>query len=230
MLSHLSGALLALLGLIVLLRRATARALPWRARLALGAYAGSLFFTFFASALFHYFPWSPAKLVFFKKLDHAAIFMVIAGTCTVLLNAGGAERRRTLIAACWIVSVAALFLKMLFWPMSLWMTAAVYLCVGWIGAVSVLRALRHVGWEDLRLLVHGMVIFSAAAVVFATEAPVLWPGVIEGHELFHLMVLGGAAAHFVFVHQYCTLPGGLRKRHAEEQRDCVGLVADPLGS
>lgn len=189
---------------------------------------------FTASALFHYFPWSPEELVFFKKLDHAAIFLVIGGTCTVLLNAGRSSRSGVLIALCWMIVSAALALKMLVWPMPLWLSAAVYLTIGWIGAVSVLAALRHVSWSKLRLLVHGAAVLTIGAVVFATEYPVLWKGVIEGHELFHLIVLIGTTLHFLFILQYCTVPGGLCRAAGDGDEASssfgVSLAADPQGN
>lgn len=229
-LSHSSGALLALLGLVVLLRRAIVHELSWRACLVFAVYAASLVIAFSASALFHYFPWSAEDLMSLKKLDHAAIFLFIAGTCTVLLNAGCSHRRRELIAACWLVSMAALILKMVYWPMSLWMSAMVYLTVGWTAAASVLHALRHVAWDDLRLLVYGMAVYTLAAVVFATEAPVVWPGVIEGHELFHLMTLAGAATHFRFIHRHCTVPASLRATEPRKIARQISLIADRPGS
>ena len=185
-----------------------------------------------ASALFHYFPWNPEELVFFKKLDHAAIFLVIGGTCTVLLNAGQSARSGSLIALCWIIVGAALALKMLVWPMPLWLSAAVYLTVGWIGAVSVLVALRHVSWPKLRWLVHGAAVLTIAAIVFATESPVLWSGVIEGHELFHLLVLVGTTLHFLFILQYCTVPEALCRSADEEASPSLGvsLAADSRGN
>lgn len=230
MLSHSLGAVLAAFGLVALLRRAAAYELSWRAFLTLWIYAGSLLVSFATSALFHYFPADAEALDFFKKLDHAAIFILIAGTCTVLLNAGRADRRTELIAACWVVAVAALVLKMVFWPMSLWTSASVYLTVGWTAAASVLNAMRHVDWGDLRLLVSGMAIYSVAAVVFAAELLVLWPGVIEGHELFHLMTLAGAATHFVFVLENCTNPSALRTAARPASNDAISLAADPQGS
>lgn len=207
--SHMSGAFLAGLGVLVLRRRARARSLPRDGRIGLTAYGFSVIFAFTASALFHYFPWKPAELVFFKKLDHAAIFAVIAGTCTVLLNAGRSPHRRLFIIACWTLCAAAAALKMLVWPMSLWMSAAIYLTVGWAGAASVLSALRDASWTELRLLVYGMIVLTISAVVFATETPVIWEGVVEGHELFHILVLIGAALHFHFILRYCTVPDGL---------------------
>lgn len=232
MLTHLSGALLAFVGLFVLLRRATAHGLPRGARASLCTYGGAMILAFSASALFHYFPWSAEELIFFKKLDHAAIFLVIAGTSTVLLNAGPSSRRRELIAACWVITVAAMVLKMLVWPMPLWLSASVYLTVGWIGAISVLVALRHVSWAKLRLLVHGAAVLTIAAVVFATEAPVVWDGIVEGHELFHLLVLIGTSLHFAFILRYCTVPELLcaRADRGSRARSTINLAADPQGS
>lgn len=230
MLSHFSGALLAVIGLVLLVHRALAHDLSWRACIVFAVYAVSLVIAFSASALFHYFPWSAEDLVPLKKLDHAAIFIFIAGTCTVLLHAGCSHRRRELIAGCWLISMAALALKMIYWPMSLWMSALVYLTVGWTAAASVLHALRHVAWDELRLLIFGMAVYTLAAVVFATEAPVVWPGVIEGHELFHLMTLAGAAAHFQFIHRHCTVPASLQPNATRQAAGRLNLAADPQGS
>lgn len=230
MLSHTAGALLAVCGLVLLLRRAAVYRLVWRARLGFCVYAGSLIVSFTASALFHFFVWSPEELVFFKKVDHAAIFLLIASTCTVLLNAQRTARRTERMAACWVVAVAALVLKMIVWPMSLWTSASIYLVVGWTAAASVLTAMRDLDWDDLRLLIYGMVIFSLAAFIFATEQPVIWPGVVEGHELFHVMALAGAATHFVFVYEYCARPAALRRSARLSTNEAISLAADPQGS
>ncbi|MEX0821089.1 MAG: hemolysin III family protein [Rhodothermales bacterium] len=227
--SHVLGALLALVALTVLLRRSEAGGLSRRRRVGFVLYAGSIFFTFTVSALFHYFPWDPDALDVLKRMDHAAIFLVIAGTCTVIVDAGRAAGKNALIAACWLVSLAALAAKMVFWPMALWMSALVYLTVGWTAAVSVLKGLADVPWADLQYLVYGMVVHTVGAVVFVVEAPVLWPGVIEGHELFHVMVLGGIALHFVFVLRYCAVVR-CSDHVPEEVNRPVSLIADPQGS
>lgn len=228
-LSHLAGALLAVVALFALRRRAAVNRVNRRTRVGLIVYAASLIFTFAASTLFHLFPGRPEDLVFFKKLDHAAIFVLIAGTCTALLNAGRERGRLLRMTACWAVSMSALIAKMVFWPMALWVSAIVYLSVGWTVAVSVLAALSDAEWDELKLLVYGMILHTAGAVVFAAETPVLWPGMVEGHELFHLIVLAGTALHFLFVWRHCAVPMPLHGRGTAPV-PTVSLAVDRQGS
>lgn len=209
MLSHLLGAFLSAVALMALVRRARQRGLSRRAEGALIIYGVSMVLVFAASALFHAPILSTEQLVPFKKLDHAAIFLMIAGTGTALYGSLRVRWAFWMIGALWVICLGALWLKMVVWPMPLWMTALTYVGVGWCGLGALIVVLRSVGLRQLRLLVAGAAVLTLGAVVFAAEWPVVWPGVIEGHEVFHVLVLVGAGIHYWFVYETCTLPDGL---------------------
>jgi hemolysin III len=205
-LSHLAGTLLALVATVAVTRRARARGLGrWGVR-RMVAYGLTLVLVFGASTAFHFPTWAPEHLVLLKKLDHAAIFLVIAGTGTAIY---GAVRRRWttyLTAGLWVLTVAGGAIKMLVWPMPLWLTAVIYLTLGWTAASGLLALVGRMEPVHRRLLLGGTLAFTLGAVVFATGGPVLWRGVVEGHEVFHLFVLAGTAFFFTFVYRYCTRP------------------------
>ena len=176
--------------------------------LALGIAATASIFAILDGFLLEPLPYGePEELVLFKKLDHAAIFLFIAGTSTAILGVLRVRWIRRLLVAVWGVALLALAVKMIVWPMPLWLTAVTYLFVGWTAAVGLYELATTAGWRQVRTLAAGALLYSLGAVIFALEWPVLWPGILEGHELFHLLVLGGSALHFLFIYRHCTRPG-----------------------
>lgn len=205
-LSHLLGALLGLVATVALVRRARKRGLGrWGVR-RMAAYGLTLVFVFAASAAFHFPTWPKEDLVLLKKLDHAAIFLTIAGTCTAIFGAVRTRWATYLTVATWLAAVIGGVLKMLIWPMPLWLTAAIYLAVGWTAASGLVALMSEMEPVHKRLLAGGSAAFTVGAGVFAAQWPVLWRGVLEAHELFHVLVLAGAALFFTFVYRFCTHP------------------------
>lgn len=200
MVSHLIGALLSLGGTVVLVRRARQNGLQGRA---VGAYGLMMTLAFSASALFHFVDAESARYDFYNKLDHSAIFLMIAGTGTAAYGALSARWAERLTSALWGVSLLGMSLQLAFWSMPDWLTALIYLAVGWMGSLGVVA----VGWggeRPVRLFLFGAGVFSFSAVVYAVGWPSLWGGVLGAHEVFHLLVLIGAAFHFRFVYRHCT--------------------------
>ena len=207
--SHLLGALLGLAALAVLVGRARQRGMGHAGVWALVVYGVSMALGFTASALFHGSMVPFEELVFFKKLDHAAIFVMIAGTGTALYGALHTRWAGPVIGVLWVVCMGALAIKMIVWPMPLPVTALMYVTVGWCTLLGLFAIVRTVGWQRVRPLFLGAAVLTVGAAVFALEWPVLWPGVVEGHEVFHMFVLAGAGIHFWFIYETCTLPRAL---------------------
>jgi hemolysin III len=82
----------------------------------------------------------------------------------------------------------------------------VYLSVGWLGSIGVVTIGRSVEEHPIQLFVWGGVAFSVGAVVYAVGWPSLWGDVVGAHEVFHVLVLLGAALHFEFIYRHCTAP------------------------
>lgn len=153
------------------------------------------------SGVYHLLTPGYAGRAIMQRLDHAAIFGLIAGTFTpvYVLLFHGRERWMTLIFV-WFVAIAGIALKMIFFaevPEGL--GTALYLGFGWVGLYSVtLLGLRY-GLRFIVLLVCGAATYTAGALLDLSRWPILLPGVVGSHELFHLFVLAGVGFHWRFV-------------------------------
>jgi hemolysin III len=201
MISHLLGAILSLGGTFVLVRKARQNGMRGHA---VGAYGLMMTFAFGASALFHFVDAESGRYDFYNKLDHSAIFLMIAGTGTAVYGALRVQWSDRLTGALWTVSLLGMGLQLAFWSMPDWLTALIYLAVGWMGSLGVV-AIGRGGERSLRLFLIGAAVFSVSAIVYAVDWPSLGMG---AHEVFHLLVLVGAAFHFRFVYRHCTTRTG----------------------
>jgi len=160
-------------------------------------YSLCLFFQFAISALYHRPTWGTLARARMRKLDHCAIFLLIAGTSTpiALLGLEGTARAAAL-ASMWTGAGLGIFLS-LFWihaPKPL--TAAAYVLVGLSMIPFLPRISAGVGLSNTLLLVYGSVIYVLGAAVYATRKPDPVPAVFGYHEVFHALVVAAAACHF----------------------------------
>lgn len=224
--SHGFGALLALGATFFLVQRARERGLKGRT---VGLFGTTVVLAFGASALFHAVDVSPGRLDIYGKVDHAAIFLVVAGTGTAIYSTLETRWADQLLAVTWGLTILAITTKLSIGSLGEWATAGLHLAVGWAASIGLLVLAFSGHWRRLRSFLIGALFFSVGAVVFATEGPVLWPGVIEGHEVFHVLVLVGEAFHFHFVYRYCTCPAAFCESQLEMATDASpsGLGARP---
>lgn len=171
-----------------------------RARIAGGVYALSLAILFGVSALYHRVTWRPRARMWYRRADHASIFLLIGGTYTpvALLGVGGPSGKQLLIAAWVGVSVGVIV--SLFWPRApKFVSAALAVAVGWT-VVPYLGALRHaLAPVTLWLIFAGGIAYTAGAVIYATRRPDPNPRVFGYHEVFHVCTLIGAGLHLASV-------------------------------
>ncbi|BDG01957.1 PAQR family membrane homeostasis protein TrhA [Anaeromyxobacter oryzae] len=168
-----------------------------RGRVAALVYGASLFTLFAVSALYHRPTWSPRARLAMRRLDHSAIFVLIAGTYTPLCLLLGGARGATMLAIAWGGALLGVGRAVL-WPTApKALAAAIYVALGWV-VLPVLPALRALlGAGDLAVLAAGGIVYSLGAVVYASRRPDPFPRVFGYHEVFHAMVIVAAALHFV---------------------------------
>ncbi|MBS2028562.1 MAG: hemolysin III family protein [Deltaproteobacteria bacterium] len=202
---HQWAAIPALLGGGVLV----AQARRPRCRLAAGLFAGSLVVQFAVSAAYHRRIWGRRGDVVMRRLDHAAIFVLIAGTYTpVCLLALEPETGKAVLTRVWIGAGRGVAMA-LAWPGALrplW--AARYVGLGWTIAPHFREAARGLGAAKLALVALGGVLYTAGAFIYAARRPNPVPGVFGFHELFHALTLGAAAAHYAVVARLVREHGG----------------------
>jgi hemolysin III len=171
-----------------------------RATLAAAIYATSLAALFGISALYHRVDWRPAARRWMRRLDHSAIFLLIAGTVTpfALLVLEGTLATALLIAV-WTGAAAGIVVELFWFDAPKWVTAIVYLGVGWIGAIGYPAIIAEAGIAAGALIAIGGVLYTAGAVIYARQRPDPNPAVFGYHEIFHALVIAAAAAHFAAV-------------------------------
>ncbi|HEX8913030.1 MAG TPA: hemolysin III family protein [Humisphaera sp.] len=200
--SHLCGAVLFVVLGALLLRRGRGD----RARVALlGVYAFACVALFALSGTYHMMTVGGTARRVMQRLDHAAIFVLIAGTFTPahgILFRG--PMRWVPLVLVWSAAAFGIVLKGAYMdavPESVGLS--IYLATGWLGAVAVVVLWRRHGWAFVRPLALGGVAYTAgAATEFLFRWPVLVPGVIHPHEVFHVAVLAGALWHFAFIWRF----------------------------
>ncbi len=179
-----------------------------RASLAVGIYAASVSALFGVSALYHRVTWSTPARRRMRRLDHAMIFLLIAGTYTpVGLLVLKGTLATVVLAVVWGGAVTGIVLELAWTRAPRWLGGTVYLALGWVAVVAMPQLFARLGVAGGLLLVAGGLVYSAGAAVYALRRPDPVPAVFGYHEVFHLLVIGGVSAHFAAISLY-ALPTG----------------------
>jgi hemolysin III len=171
-----------------------------RAALAAAVYAASVCALLGVSALYHRITWTPPVRRRLRHLDHAMIFVLIAGTYTPvgLLVLQGPLAAGVLVVV-WGGAVGGIALNLGWRQAPSWVGVAVYVALGWVAVVALPQLLQHLGVGGTLLLVGGGLAYSAGALVYARRRPNPAPAVFGYHEIFHLLVVAGVGLHFAAI-------------------------------
>jgi channel protein (hemolysin III family) len=197
--SHLGGAL-AFGGLgVALVSRGRGESLRM---LSLFVFATSCVLLLSVSGAYHLQPPAGADREFLRRLDHAAIFVLIAGTFTPVhaILFRGAWRWGVLVGV-WAFALCGIVFKTLYFadiPESIGLF--LYLAFGWFGLASSIALARRFGFRVVRLALSGAMAYTLGALVDFLRWPDPLPGIVGPHELFHLAVLAGISFHWRFIY------------------------------
>lgn len=169
------------------------------ARVGCAIYSASLAMLLGTSALYHRPTWSLRARARMRRLDHSAIFVLIAGTYTPLALTLPSETVRTMLTVAW-VGAALGVARALFWINApKWLVAVLALAMGWLAVLYLPTIGRIAGTSVLVLMGAGGVLYSLGALTYALKRPDPWPRVFGYHEVFHAFVVAAAVCHFVAV-------------------------------
>jgi hemolysin III len=168
----------------------------WRSLVSALIFASCVALMFGASALYHRPTWTPRARSWLARLDHAGIYLLIAGTYTpfglLVLSKGWAI---PVLAVVWTGAVAAILLK-LFWVQApKWLSAVLGVSLGWVAVVA-LPELLKLEPTAVFLLVLGGVLYTLGALVYAFRRPDPVPHVFGYHELFHVLVIAAVGCQY----------------------------------
>jgi hemolysin III len=196
-LSHGAGIVLSVVALIVLMVEARGR--PWH-MVGFAVYGVTLVSLYTASTLYHSLFADPRQYKLLQRLDHIAIFLLIAGTYTpVCLVTLRGVWGWSLLGAIWSMAFFGIG-SSLFWKNTPeWLRVTLCVVMGWLAMVAYEPLRTALGPAGFAWLVGGGVVYSIGTIIFATDWPHLWPGKFSAHDLWHIFVLGGSTCHFIMM-------------------------------
>ncbi len=205
-LTHLIGLVLAVVGTVTLIVVSVGD--PWRLASAL-VFGGSMVLLYTASTLLHGVRAGPGVIKRLRVFDHAAIFVLIAGTYTpitlVSLRLVSPAWSWALFSTVWGLALLGVVFKLFWIGAPRWLSVALYVGLGWLAVVAVAPLLTALPVGALVWLLVGGVFYTGGAIIYARKRPDPWPRTFGFHALWHLCVLAGTACHFVMVLAYVVL-------------------------
>ncbi len=203
-LTHLAGAVLALMALVVLVFLAFHAGTP-RHVIAFTIFGLSLVGLYTASALYHSLPLGPIGLDRLLRLDCTMVFVLIAGSYTPFcLIAFQGVWRWGLLSLIWGLALVGSVLKLRTMDGPVWLSTGIYVAMGWAALLAAPAFFAAVPLHGVLWVIAGGIVYTVGAVIFALERPRLRPGVFGSHALWHLLVIGGSACHVWAVARYLT--------------------------
>lgn len=175
----------------------------------LGAFAvfiGSMICLYGASTIYHTFDISEKVNTLLRKIDHAMIFVMIAGSytpvCLIVLprNVG-----IPLLATVWAVTIFGTIFNICWINCPHWLSSAMYIGMGWLVVFAFSSIMKELSHAAFMWLLLGGIIYTIGGIIYALKLPLLkkfnWKN-FGNHELFHCFVMLGSVCHFIMVYQY----------------------------
>lgn len=170
-----------------------------RARVAATVFASSVVACFGASALYHRPTWEPRTRAWLARLDHAGVYVLIAGTYTPFgLLVMSPSWAVPILSVVWSGALAGVLLK-LFWVRTpKWLSASIGIALGWVAAAAFSQLLKLPAL-GLVLVVLGGLLYTVGAVVYVRRRPDPVPDVFGYHELFHVLTVAAAGCQYASI-------------------------------
>lgn len=148
------------------------------------------------SALYHRFNWSPRTRVILKRIDHANIVLLIAGTYTpIAVLALPTDQSIILLSLVWGGALAGILFRVFWIDAPRWLYVALYLVLGW-AAVMYMVPLFQASPAMMILVIIGGLLYTLGAVAYALKRPNPWPGHFGFHEIFHVCTVLAFLCHW----------------------------------
>jgi len=164
-------------------------------------YSIALLMMFGISALYHRIHWEPKARYFMKRLDHAGIYIMIAGSFTpVTTIAMNSNEGEALLIKVWIFGCIGILQSIFFVNLPKWLSSILYLIMGFLILPYFQDLFMILGTLKLSLLILGGISYTIGAVAYGLKRPAFIPHIFGYHEFFHVMVCIGATFHFALIY------------------------------
>jgi hemolysin III len=200
---HLVSAVIALLGLFALVIVGRGDSLRV---FSLVVYGLSLVTLFTASAVYHLVLNPNADTSKLRKFDHAAIYVLIAGTYTpICLNFFSGFLQWGFLAFIWLFALAGVVVKVFVINAPRWVTAGIYLVMGWMALLVIKPMVEVIPTGGLLWMLAGGLLYTIGAVIYITKKLDIYPGVFGFHEVWHVFVTLAALCHFIMIYRFVAM-------------------------
>lgn len=169
-------------------------------QLSLIVYGIGLTLLFTVSTLYHRGSWSPRVMAFWRRLDHATIFVTIAATYTPVVGVVlDGWMRIAVLAGIWVLTVIGSLIVTTRIAIPRYALVLLYVVIGWSALVALPVMTARLGASGMAYILAGGALYSLGALAYALRRPRLWPSVFGYHEVFHVLVLAATAVFFAFI-------------------------------
>jgi hemolysin III len=169
-------------------------------QLTIAVFAGSSVLLFGTSATYHAGRWDPRVEAVLRRIDHANIYVLIAGTYTpICYNLLSGWTRPAMLIAIWTIALAGVAMVTQSVRLPDWAVATIYIVMGWLGLATTPGIGAAVGVGGVMMILAAGALYSIGAAAYAWKRPRLWPRVFSYHEVFHLCTVLASAMFFIFV-------------------------------
>lgn len=198
--THLFGFFLGIVGLILLLVKSAG---DLSKMVTMTIFGCSILVLYACSSLYHWINTTQQKEMLLRKLDHIAIYLLIAGSYTPVFYYGlTGWWKAAMLIAVWLVAAIGILLKVFFMKVPRGVSTAFYLLIGWIAVIPFARLVNGLPPGALALIIAGGLAYTVGAVIYGTKRISLCTNKFGFHEIFHVFVLMGTTLHFLMVFFY----------------------------
>lgn len=200
--THLIGIIMGAVALVVMIMNAVMK--DSTSYLIGGIVFGvSMILLYGASTLYHWYNGKDSAIKRLRKLDHAMIFVLIAGTYTpICLTALKGTLGTVMLILIWSLAIVGTVSKLLFINMPRWISAGMYLFLGWLCIIFIVPLFKALPPEGFFWLVTGGVLYTVGSIFYASKSEKIKIAGFGFHEIFHLFILAGTLAHYILINHY----------------------------
>ncbi len=203
-LTHVIGAILSVIGFIMLIQRAIDPFDPWKVA-TFSVFGSGLFLLYTASTLYHWIPVSGRMESILKRLDHMMIYILIASTYTpICLIPLRGPWGWSLFGIIWSLALFGILWKLFQFKFSNWFSTVYYVFMGWISMVAFWPLIQTLQIGAIVWLFAGGLFYTIGVIFYALDKQESPRRGFGFHEIWHLFVLAGSSSHFWVMYRYIT--------------------------
>jgi hemolysin III len=195
-LTHFVGFLLSIAALVLLVTYSAIQGTTWHI-VAFAIFGISLMLLYGASSMYHLLPLSARGISILRRIDHAMIFVLIAGTYTpVCLISLRGVWGWSLFGIIWGIAITGIFIAIFWINAPRWLSTLIYLIMGWLIMIAIYPLVQAIPFGGIVWFVLGGLCYTSGAIIYALKRPNPVLGIFGFHEIWHIFVMAGSFCHF----------------------------------